>query len=158
MAGDSWEMFTATVRPVAPADLPDADATCAEPEPERSLEQLASTAGRAAASVVLATSLTAALAEPPRAELVELPAAEPIVRSIESLEGEADAPPEDAAQEASRSSWRDRARRLLRFLVTALIALALFLGTLASGCAKGLAGALFPNDQEEERTEQVATP
>ena len=109
---------------------------------------LAEKAGKVALSVLAATSLTAALAEPPRTDLMTVPEPTPIVMVLDEAEDEV---PEDQTEEQDEDE-NQRLRRILRLLRMLLIALlitaAIVFGAL-KGCASCTATVLTPDEQEQ---------
>lgn len=96
-------------------------------------DELLEKAGRVALAGVAAASLTAALAEPPRTDMMVLPEATPIVQVL-SEESEQD-PVEDQQDEAEQESRLERILRILRFLVVGLALVGALLFASLKGCA-----------------------
>ena len=122
---------------------------------EKSLEELAAelseeakelgkTTGKVALSAVLATSLSAALQQPPNTDLMELPEPTPIVRVLEE-EKEA-VPPVDEVDEDDLDARRQRFRKMLKYLLIALLIVASLLFGALKGCTACTAGVLLPKD------------
>lgn len=119
------------------------------PAGEPGLEAVGRVAERLALAAVLATSLSSALGQPPRTDLVGLPEPTPIVRTFESMEeGDVDPADDEAEDETSR---RRRLLRLLRMLALALLLVAsLVIGTL-KGCAScAVSPFLLPGGEQRE--------
>ena len=115
------------------------------------------TAEKVALAAVVATSLSAALSEPPRADLMTLPEPTPIVRLVDpELEASLDAQEDQVDESASR---RKRLLRLLRMLAVAVLLAASVLFGALKGCAGLLAAPLLPHDEEqqEQTTHQTQT-
>ena len=118
------------------------------------------TAGRVAASAVLATSLVAALSEPPKAELVTLPEPTPIVQIYSPYVDDVEPAEDDEDDESSR--WRT-ILKILRFLAIALLLAAGIAFGALKGCAGCSAALLVPDDppqleqadEGEEQTQDV---
>ncbi|MBQ6395217.1 MAG: hypothetical protein IJH87_02590 [Atopobiaceae bacterium] len=126
---------------ISSSDLPD-------------MEEIGRVAGHAALSAAMAVSMSAALHEPPRTDLIKLNEPVPIVRVLEepkTQEKPAEAP--KAEIDENRESIR-RLLRMLRFLVVALFLIAAMLFGLLRGCASCTAGVLAP-PAEEEGSEEV---
>ena len=120
-----------------------------EPSAPERLGELGKTAGKVAASAVLATSLVNVLSEPPRAELITLPEPIPLVQQFEPATEEA-IPAEEEADEQQESLWR-RIWRVLKWLALAV----LLAGTLLFGALKGCATTLgLPAPATEEQEQQ----
>lgn len=109
--------------------------------------------GTAAASAVLATSLVAALGEPPDVEMISLPEPVPIVQQHVVDDDDPD-DDEDRRETSQASRWQRILRMLTYLLVALLLVAAILLGAL-KGCV-GLAGPLFlsPSDSEQEQPSQ----
>lgn len=132
-------------------DVPDTGA------PSLDHKHIAQVAGRVAASAVLATSLTAALTEPPRADLMSLPEPTPIVEIYNPYVDDVE-PAEDEEDDTESNRWR-RILRLLRYLAVALLLAGSIAFGMLKGCAGCSAGLLMPPDDppQEEQTEQQST-
>lgn len=135
--------------------LPSDDTFASEDFENSNVRNFAKTAGQVAAAAVLATSLTAVLSEPPRADLVTLPEPVPIVQTYNPYLD--DVEPDESEEDDEESSRWKRVLKLLRMLAVALLVTAgLFLGAL-KGCASCSAGLLLPPDeppQEQSAEEQ----
>ncbi|MBR1829155.1 MAG: hypothetical protein IJ781_06545 [Atopobiaceae bacterium] len=133
----------------APADVSDVGT------PSLDAEQLAKTAGRVAASALLATSLTAALTEPPRADLITLPEPTPIVQVYNPYADDIE-PAEEDEDDSESNRWR-RILRIMKYLAVALLLAGSIALGLLKGCVGCSAGLLAPPDdppQEEQEDEQ----
>ena len=109
-------------------------------------KELGNATGKVALSAVLATSLSAALQQPPNTDLMELPEATPIVRVLEE-EKEAVPPVEDVVDD-DLDARRQRFRKLLKYLIVALFLLAALLLGALKGCTACTATALLPHGDE----------
>ena len=125
---------------------PDADPTGMElPD----METVGRVAGHAALSAAMAVSVSAALHEPPRTDLIKLNEPVPIVRVYEEpkkQEKPAEAPKEEIDENRERIR---RLLRMLRFLIVALFLIASLLFGLLRGCVSCTAGVLAPTAEEE---------
>ena len=125
-------------------------------------EHIAKVAGRVAASALLATSLTAALTEPPRADLITLPEPTPIVQVYNPYVDDVE-PAEDDEDDTESNRWR-RILRILKYLAVALLLAGSIAFGLLKGCVGCSAGLLMPPDdppqeeQPEQRDEQQEAP
>lgn len=132
-------------------DVPDTGASSLDPE------HIAKVAGRVAASAVLATSLTAALTEPPRADLITLPEPTPIVEVYNPYADDIE-PAEDDEDDSESNRWR-RILKILRALAVALLVAGSIAFGMLKGCVGCSAGLLMPPDDppQEEQTEEQDT-
>lgn len=121
------------------------------------VRQAAETAGRVAASAVLATSLVAALSEPPKAELISLPEPTPIVQVYSPYVDDIEPAEDDEEDETSR--WKI-ILKILRYLAVALLVTAAVVFGALKGCAGCSAGLLLPDDppQQEQADNEAEQP
>ncbi len=105
-------------------------------------------AGRVAMSTMLAASLSAVLAEPPRTDMMTLPDPTPIVQVVEEEEEEESV--EEDAEEQERESRLERILRILRFLAIALAIVLAIVLAVTRGCASCAAPLLTQNEQQEQ--------
>lgn len=117
-------------------------------------EHAAKVAGQVAAATVLATSLTAVLSEPPRADLITLPEPTPIVQIYNPYPDEVE-PAETEEDDTESNRWK-RLLKILRMLAVALLIAASIAFGLLKGCASCSAGFLLPPDEppQEEQADQ----
>lgn len=130
------------------SELPDDYVPELEDEPDTD-DGLAEKAGKVALSMLAATSLTAALAEPPRTDLMTVPEPTPIVMVLDETEDEA---PKDLVEEQGEDEKQRLRRilRLLRLLIVALLLTAAIVFGVLKGCASCTATVLAPDEQEQQ--------
>ncbi|MBR2682056.1 MAG: hypothetical protein IKE22_02165 [Atopobiaceae bacterium] len=123
--------------------------------------RVANTAARVAASAMLATSLTAVLTEPPRADLITLPEPTPIVQMYSPYVDDVE-PAENDEDDSENHRWR-HLLKLLKYLAVALLMVAAIIFGAMKGCVSCSAGMLPPlldqpsDDEEAEEEEPQST-